>query len=145
MKKFLVMATLMVAALSVSAQEYDWAVGLRGGLGGIGVAAKKNLDKNAIEGTIFFNGAYLGVEGDYLWQKPVIADGFHLYYGAGANVGFGRNYLGVTAMGVVGLEYRIPINFPLAVSLDYRPGLGVSSAGLFPVYTNINLGVKYCF
>ena len=145
MKKFLVMATLLVATLSVSAQDYDWAVGIRGGLGGFGISAKKNLEKNAVEGTVFFNNGYFGIEGDYLWQKPVISEDFHLYYGAGANVGLGSGYFGATAMGVVGLEYRIPINFPLAVSLDYRPGVGVSSAGVFPVYTSFNLGIKYCF
>ena len=141
MKKFLVMAALMVATLSVSAQNYDWAVGLRGG-GFSGITAKKNMGANAIEAGVSFGGG-LNVEGTYQWQQPVIADGFHLYYGAGASVGLGGS-LSLAAEGVVGLEYRLPINFPLAVSLDYRPALYLLPA-VNPYFGNFGFGIKYCF
>ena len=55
------MAALMVATLTVSAQDYNWAVGVRGG-GFSGITAKKNLDKNALEfGASFGVGNYLMV------------------------------------------------------------------------------------
>ena len=143
MKKFLMMAALMVATLTVSAQDYDWAVGLRGG-GFSGLTAKKNMGANAIEaGLSLYNGGFT-IDGVYEWQQPVIADGFSLYYGAGAYANIWGGYFGLGAEGVVGLEYRLPINFPLAISLDYRPGInligGVNFWG-----GNFGFGVKYCF
>ena len=144
MKKFLVMAALMVATLSVSAQDYNWAAGVR--LGGFsGITAKKNLGANALEfGASWGLGNYLTVDGVYEWQQPVITDGFHLYYGAGAYVGLFANSFCLGAEAVVGLEYRLPINFPLAISLDYRPGLNILP-GVAPNWGNCALGVKYCF
>lgn len=144
MKKFLVMAALMVATLSVSAQDYNWAAGVR--LGGFnGITAKKNLGANALEfGASWGLGDYLTVDGVYEWQQPVITDGMHLYYGAGAYVGLFANSFCLGAEAVVGLEYRLPINFPLAVSLDYRPGLNILP-NVRPNWGNCALGIKYCF
>ena len=138
------MAALMVATLSVSAQDYDWAAGLR--LGGFnGVTAKKNLGANALEfGASWGLGNYLTVDGVYEWQQPVITDGMHLYYGAGVYVGLFAKSFCLGAEGVVGLEYRLPINFPLAVSLDYRPGLNILP-GIGFNWGNCALGIKYCF
>ena len=144
MKKFFLMAALMVATLSVSAQDYDWAAGLR--LGGFnGVTAKKNLGANALEfGASWGLGNYLTVDGVYEWQQPVIGEGFHFYYGAGAYTNLGNQYFGLGAEGVAGLEYRIPIDFPLAVSLDYRPLLNIVG-GFGADLVNFSFGVKYCF
>ena len=138
------MAALMVATLSVSAQDYNWAAGVR--LGGFnGATLKKNLGANALEfGVAWGLGDYITVDGVYEWQKPVITDGMHLYYGAGAYVGLFANSFCLGAEGVVGLEYRLPINFPLAISLDYRPGLNIlPRIGFNP--GNVGLGIKYCF
>ena len=143
MKKFFLMAALMVATLSVSAQDYNWAVGLRGG-GFSGLTGKKNMGTTAIEAGLSLYGGGLAIDGVYEWQKPVITDGMHLYYGAGAYVNVTKGYFGLGAEGVVGLEYRIPINFPLAVSLDYRPGINLLG-GVHFWGGNFGLGVKYCF
>ena len=81
------MAALMVATLTVSAQDYNWAVGVRGG-GFSGLTVKKNNGGNALEFGASWNwNNNINVDGVYLWQQPVIADGFTLYYGAGAYVG----------------------------------------------------------
>ena len=146
MKKFLMMAALMVATLTVSAQEYNWAAGLRShGYKGAVLTAKKYLDKNAIEFGVATNlASYVHVEADYLWQQPVIGEGFTLYYGAGAKVGLGDNSLTLGAEAVVGLEYQIP-NVPLAVSVDYRPGLGLLPELPDPDFVNFGVGLKYCF
>ena len=48
MKKFLMMAALMVATLTVSAQDYNWAVGARAGAFS-GLTVKNNNGSNAIE------------------------------------------------------------------------------------------------
>lgn len=143
MKKFLVIAALLVATLTVSAQEYNWAAGLR--LGGFsGLTLKKYQEKNALEfGASWGVGNYLTVDGVYEWQQPVIADGFTLYYGAGAYLGLAGQAFFLGAEGVVGLEYQLP-EFPMAFSLDYRPGLNIMP-GLGFNAINFGLGVKYCF
>ena len=143
MKKFLMMAALMVATLTVSAQDYDWAVGLRGG-GFSGLTAKKNMDATAIEAGLSFYGGGLAIDAVYEWQTPVFTDGMHLYYGAGAYTNIYKGYFGLGVEGVVGLEYRLPINFPLAISLDYRPGLNLlGGVGFWG--GNFGFGVNYCF
>ncbi len=147
MKKFLMMAALLVATLTVSAQDYNWAVGVRGG-GFSGLTVKKNNGGNALEFGASWNwNNNINVDGVYLWQQPVIADGFTLYYGAGAYVGMweheAASAFALGAEGVVGLEYKIP-SVPLAFSFDYRPGINVlpSVAGNL---INFGLGVKFCF
>ena len=142
MKKFLVMATLLVATLTVSAQEYNWAVGVRVGEFS-GITAKKNNGSNALEFSASLSQAGLTADGVYLLQQPVITDGFHAYYGGGAYVGLYSNALALGAEAVVGLEYQIP-SLPMAVSLDYRPAINVVPAVGFNFY-NFGLGVKYCF
>lgn len=142
MKKFFVMAALLVSTLAVSAQEYNWAVGVRAG-GFSGLTAKKNNGNNALEFGASFSTVGLNVDGVYLWQQPVITDGFNLYYGAGAYVGLYNDAFALGAEGVVGLEYQIP-NVPLAFSLDYRPAINVIPGVGFNFY-NFGLGIKYCF
>lgn len=145
MKKFLMMAALLVATLTVSAQDYNWAVGIRSwGIDGASLTGKKILGSNAIEAGLSYHNGFGGVDAVYEWQEPVIAEGFHLYYGAGAYVNLAKKYFGLGAEVVVGLEYRIPINFPLAVSLDYRPALNLIG-GFDPNFWNFGIGLKYCF
>ena len=144
MRKFLVMAALLVATLTVSAQDYNWAVGLRNyGVNGLTLTGKKNMGSNAIEAGLSFGGG-VSIDAVYEWQTPVFTDGMHLYYGAGAYTNIYKGYFGLGVEGVVGLEYRLPINFPLAISLDYRPGLNLLG-GVHFWGGNFGFGVKYCF
>lgn len=143
MKKFLMMAALLVATLTVSAQDYNWAVGARAGAFS-GLTVKNNNGSNAIEiGASWDFNQFLSVDGVYLWQQPVIADGFSFYYGAGPYVGLWDKAFALGAEGVVGLEYKIP-SVPIAFSLDYRPGINVLP-DLNPNLVNFGLGVKFCF
>ena len=145
MKKFLMMAALLVATLTVSAQDYNWAVGVRTwGIEGGSLTAKKTLGSNAIEAGLVLRSGLVGVDAAYEWQEPIIGEGFHLYYGAGAYVNLAKKYFGLGAEAVVGLEYRVPINFPLAVSLDYRPAINLIG-GVEGNFWNFGLGLKYCF
>ena len=129
-------------ALTVSAQDYNWAVGVRGG-GFSGLTVKKNNGSNALEAGVSMGSLGLNVDGVYLLQQPVITDGFSLYYGGGAYVGLYSEALAVGAEGVVGLEYQIP-GAPIAFSIDYRPAISVIPNVGFNFY-NFGLGVKYCF
>ena len=144
MKKFLMMAALMVATLTVSAQDYNWAVGVRGGGANSGLTVKKNNGANAWEATADWGYEnYLRAQGLYLWQQPVITDGFNLYYGVGGYGGAWGQKLGIGAEAVVGLEYKIPA-VPIALSIDYRPNIGVLPSFGFG-YSDIGFGVKFCF
>lgn len=143
MKKFLVMATLLVATLTISAQEYNWAVGVRAG-GFSGLTVKKNNGATALEfGASWDMNNYLSVDGVHLWQQPVITEGFNLYYGVGPYIGLWDKSFALGAEGVVGLEYQIP-NVPIAFSLDYRPGINILPS-VNPNFVNFGFGVKFCF
>jgi hypothetical protein len=51
-------------------------------------------------------------------------------------VGFGIN-------GIVGLEYRLPDNIPLAISLDLKPFLEIDTRGDAGVAIDPGLGIKF--
>lgn len=143
MKKFLMMAALMVATLTVSAQEYNYAAGIR--LGGFeGATFKMYQEKTAIEfGAAWGIGGYLIADAVYELQQPVINEDFTFYYGAGPYLGLFTNSFLLGAEAVIGLEYQIP-NVPIAISLDYRPGLNILKEIDFNP-GNVGLGIKYCF
>lgn len=151
MKKVLLIAVLMVSALTVKAQEYSQAIGLRGGAEFAGVTYKMYMGSNALDftGNWRFGETYssLSLQGLYEFNYD-LADNLDWYWGLGAHVGVwgdntnhGSLWLGVD--GVVGLEYQIPV-VPLAISLDYRPAFNVlpsTSAG----FGDIGFGLKFCF
>lgn len=89
MKKFLLVFSLLCAtsALSVKAQDYNWAIGVRGGETATGITVKHHFDPaNGLEGIIDFA---KGVNVYALYERhiPVITNGFHFYYGGGLNMG----------------------------------------------------------
>ena len=90
MKKLMVIAVLMVSALAVNAQDYNWAIGVRGGWENAGLTLKKGMGGTALDftGTWDFRSDFtrLKVQGLYEWQQP-LADGLDWYYGLGAHVG----------------------------------------------------------
>ena len=122
MKKFLLVFSLLCAtsALSVKAQDYNWAIGVRGGETATGITVKHHFDPaNGLEGIIDFA---KGVNVYALYERhiPVITNGFHL-----------------------GLEYKIP-KIPLAVSVDYKPCLNFAGYTGFRAL-DFGLGVKVAF
>lgn len=147
MKKFFLAAALLIASVTVFAQDYNWAVGLRGGVDGGGITIKRNFGASAIDGTVrmAWEG---GIAGDVLYEfnVPVIADGFNFYYGAGLCAALASKVLALGVEGVVGLEYKIPVA-PIAISLDYRPAIVVSTGDgtLGYGYTGVGLGIKFTF
>lgn len=97
--------------------------------------------------------------GLYQWVRP-IDSGLQWYYGFGGGVGsvdFGYRYnnnnepfqpdggLFVLAAGDIGIEYNF--DFPLLLSLDFRPEIGVVGYGDFSdnFDFDIALGVRYQF
>jgi len=159
MKKYLTVLLLCLACLGAKAQDYNWAIGIRGGLNDSGVNIKHILsDYNALELTYNFQyprdrmlrASVLSLL--YEWNVPVITDGFLFYYGLGAHIGaatmskedsnnYGSIALGLA--GVVGLEYQL-YSAPVAFSLDYRPFLNMLPQ-VRGFIGNVGLGVKLCF
>ena len=94
MKKYLILLLLSLACIGLRAQDYNWAIGVRGGVNDSGVTLKHILsDYNGLEFTYNYQygrdnmirASVLSLL--YEWNVPIIDDGFLLYYGLGAHVG----------------------------------------------------------
>jgi hypothetical protein len=149
MKKILILVAATLFTASISAQEYQKAIGARLG-STLGVTYKQFLsERNAFEilGDLYVanSNLSLGVSGLYLWQWNINdAPGLSWFTGPGATAGlvFGNNTnFNFAVAGMIGLEYKF--NIPLALSIDLNPrwyflngyGLGWSGA----------LSVRYTF
>ena len=89
MKKIAVLLTILslTAVTGLSAQNYNWAIGVRGGVTASGITVRHNFDPvNSIEGMLDFAQGF-NVYALYERNVPVIASGFNFYYGAGVNIG----------------------------------------------------------
>lgn len=156
MKKIILMAA-MVLGFAVAAAAQPRAIGGRLG-NGVEVSYQHTLGSNFIEadlGLIGF-GANINLNAVYNWMiaQPQWTDrgewGF--YAGAGAGLGGGSvskvGYFNIGAVGQVGLEYTFW--FPLQLSIDIRPQLGVvavkgAGAGLYFDSWCPALSVRYRF
>ena len=164
MKKLVLVAAILLAAVSAKAQDYNWAAGVRGGGTASGVNIKHILsDGNAFELSFDYlypytqdNGTRQNagkvLTGFYEWNAPLQNDSFIFYAGFGGHVGAAsktkslendpvtRFLVGID--GVAGIEYKIP-NFPIAFSIDWRPFF--EFATMNPRLYNAGIGVKLCF
>lgn len=149
MKKLLIAlsALFLLAATELSAQNYNWAIGVRGGVTATGISVRHNFDPaNSIEGILDFMQGF-NVYALYERNIPVIQQGFSFYYGAGVNLGSWdhrhENKFTFGINGIVGLEYKIE-SVPLAFSLDYKPNLNVIGKTGFHA-ADFGLGIKVAF
>lgn len=146
MKKLICLCVMAVASITIlSAQDYNWAVGVRfgGEMGGASVKYKFNA-ANGIEAIVaapWNNGVLL--TGLYQRYIPVIGRGFHFYYGFGAHVGEWYNKFTLGIDGIAGLEYKFD-DIPLALSFDYRPMFNVAGWHNFQM-ADFALGVRITF
>ncbi len=160
MYRFLIGTTIFLMVFFAQAQEIaDNTIGLRfGNNDGLGVEIsyqKAILETNRIEvGLAWRSGKNYNafkLTGTYQWLFPIESiSGMNWYVGAGGGLGswsVKNNYTGESgtflfAAGDIGLEYKF--EFPLLISLDFRPELG------FVSYNNnlgldIALGARYVF
>ena len=166
-KRLLFLSVILLAA-SLEAQEIsDHALGLRlGDSDGFGaeISYQKQIKRtNRLEldfgwrDSRRFNAFKL--TGVYQWVRP-IEGSFNWYYGFGGGLGsvsFERTFdnnnepfdpdggLFIFAAGDVGIEYNF--DFPLLLSLDFRPEFGVVGFGNFSdnFDFDVALGVRYQF
>ena len=152
MKKIIVLAAVILG-FSVAAAAQPRAIGFRIGNGGE-ISYQHTLGQNFLEVDgglgLGFDGVFnIGATGIYNFMiaQPQWTDrgewGF--YAGPGASVGLGlgeANYLTLAAAGMVGLEYTFW--FPLQLSVDIRPMVGISVADGVSFYRNGLLGFSPC-
>lgn len=151
MKKVIMIAVLLVSALAVNAQDYNWAIGLRGGMEkNAGITVKKGMDGSAWDftGNWYLGGEHSRLNLQALYELQYTLTGpLDWYWGVGGHVGTwsdanaAKLWLGLDA--VIGLELKIP-NVPLALSLDYRPGFNFIPE-TSPAYGDVAFGLKFCF
>jgi hypothetical protein len=131
MKKVLVVVLIAVLAFSFAYSES--LAGLRGGVrSGVSYRMPMGEGDNALEALLTYN-AGLIVTGMYQWHKPLEIgeiEGLSWYFGGGAHVGISWFWTKAFALGldgIVGVEYDLEglINFPLRISLDYKPAFDI--------------------
>lgn len=153
MKKCIVLVAALILSVSAFAQNYKSAAGIKLGYD-VSLSYKTFISsENALDfGANFtlFKPGYFGVNasGYYEWDNPISSvDGLSWYYGVGANIGIAIAEdvapLYASVNGIIGLEYKIA-NLPLAISLDWTPGLRLTQ-GLGFAYGGGGLGIKYTF
>jgi hypothetical protein len=156
----LVALILICGCYSVHAQ-YTTAVGIRvGGTSGVTI-------KHAYRPTMMFEGIVGGFGNGFsltgLIEKNTRAfnePGFNWYYGGGAHVSvyngrrdrFGRevyygdgNDVGFGINGIIGLEYRMPDDVPIAFSFDFKPFVEITTGGDAGFALDPAIGIKFIF
>lgn len=138
MKKIVLALTLIISMTALSyAQDYQTAVGIRGGLSN-GITAKKFLgDKSAVEGILSTRWSGFNITGLYEIHSDNAFDVERLnwYYGVGGHIGFwngtyttwgtaGTSYTVIGIDGIIGMEYNF-MEIPINISLDWKPALNL--------------------
>jgi hypothetical protein len=158
----LVVTLLVLISLGNSgfAQSYTTAIGLRVG-GTTGFTVKHAINPTtAVEGIVggFSNGfSITGLVEHH--TRAFDERNFNWYYGGGAHLAvynggrynrFGREVdydsrsdIGIGINGIVGLEYRMPDNVPIAFSVDLKPFIEFTSGGNVGFALDPSIGIKF--
>ncbi len=140
---------------------YKTSLGIR--IGGTSGATVKHFFRpaTAVEGILGTFGNGFSLTG--LIEKNAQAfdvEGLNWYYGGGAHIAFyngnryygveGRNVhyrdshdVGIGINGIIGLEYMLPDEIPVAFSLDLKPFIEIDSDGDVGVAPDLALGIKF--
>ena len=133
-RKKIILVAALVLGFTAAAVAQPRAVGLRGGYG-VEATYQHTLGANFLEANLGLNGFNaLNVAATYNWmlvQPDWTSKGeWGVYAGPGAALGLGLgegSTFNVAVAGQVGLEYTFW--FPLQLSLDIRPQLGLAAGG----------------
>ena len=137
MKKLIIVLAIFISVFSgAKAQDYENAIGLRGGLFS-GLTFKHFIsNKAALEGLLETRWGGFNITGLYeVHANAFDVDRLNWYYGAGANIGFysgkntpwgtlGTSYSLIGIDGILGIEYNIP-DIPINISIDCKPVLSL--------------------
>ncbi|MBR1631263.1 MAG: hypothetical protein IJ680_05340 [Paludibacteraceae bacterium] len=153
MKKKVLLMTIMLVAAWVGMSAAPRAIGGRIGYGvefsyehGLGESNMISIDA----GLPGFNGLHAVGTYDWIFNiKSWSGKGeWNWYPGVGAGVGIwdlgDPNFL-IGVAGRIGIEYNFW--FPLQLSLDYRPVIGIAGSGFYDqgLISGIDLGIRYRF
>ena len=131
MKKIILVAALVLGFAAAAAAQ-PRAIGIRGGFGA-GVSYQHTVGANFIDADLGFgNGLNLAATYNWMLAQPqwTSRGEWGVYAGPGAALGLGfgdASFFNVGVAGEVGLEYTFW--FPLQLSVDIRPQLGLVTAG----------------
>ena len=147
MKKSILFACILtMLSVSLKAQEYKTAVGIRLGPTSPAIAPGFTIkhflnEKNAVEGLMSVGNGF-GLCGLYEWHHPIPSvEHLQWFVGAGGYLAFRDSDTFVGAAGIVGLDYKFA-EIPLNISLDWKPELNlVSEVG----YEGAGVGVSARF
>ena len=146
----LIFSVLLLAGMAVaaSAQVEGKALGLRFGNAGEITYQHPLSDINRLEVNLGFGswkdgGAYLS--GIYQWVNDLseLQDGFNWYYGVGGALGVFNSGFSAGVVGDVGIEYNF--DFPLQLSLDWRPGLYLVPGKMHLGWDGVALSARWRF
>jgi opacity protein-like surface antigen len=155
MKK-VALSLLFVLSLmgAVQAQDISKAIGIRAGAGAEISYQHPLSDANRLEADLGLggwgeHGGFL-LSGLYHWVFN-INNGLNWYVGPGLQLGSvyyesdnkWENGLGIGIAGQIGIEYNF--DFPLQLSLDYRPDWFIIPSAKGMGYDGIALGIRYKF
>ncbi len=128
-------ALLMLTAFT-NAQDYNTAIGLRGGLYN-GFTIKHFIgEKAALEGIAETRWRGFNVTGLYeIHNQAFDVEGLNWYWGVGAHLGFwdgtdvtwiddNNAYTLIGVDGIIGMEFNFP-TVPINVSVDYKPAMNL--------------------
>jgi hypothetical protein len=168
LKPVLLTVLLMIATTFSFAQyatayqrPYKTALGVR--VGGTSGVTLKHFYSNsmAFEGLIGVFGNGFSLTGLVEKHKNAFdAVGLNWYYGAGAHLAFyngnpyykvgGRNVgehdyqdVAIGVNGIIGLEYTLPDDIPVAFSFDFKPFVEIDNDGDVAVAPDLALGIKF--
>jgi len=151
-----VLFIILLTSMSLKAQDYSTALGVRGGFFS-GISFKHFVSRtDAIEGIVAFHHRGLMVAGMYQRHANAFdAPGLYWYYGGGAHAGFYErrntpwfpgsstgNISTFGVMGALGLEYNI-YDIPITVGVDLTPAFNIISHTGFWMGAGITL--RYTF
>ncbi len=151
MKKILIILAALTISVSAFSQSYKNAIGLRLGYD-FAITYKANLsESNFLDFGVNLHpwgGFGVNVYGFYDWNFNISGvDGLSWYVGPGVTLGYWGGFA-ASINGIIGLEYKFA-NIPLALSVDYAPGIGfyAGGGGFHIGYSGYigGLGVKYTF
>jgi hypothetical protein len=151
MKKIIIVAALVLGFAAAAAAQ-PRAIGLRGGYGAE-LSYQHTMGANFVEADLglVMDGLNVAATYNFMIAQPQWTDrgewGFYAGPGAAVGLGLGENsHLNVAVAGQVGLEYTFW--FPLQLSIDLRPQLGLGFADKATMYFGgwcPALGVRYKF
>lgn len=148
MRKLILIFALAMSMIgtTIRAQVTDKAIGLRFGYSGAEISYQQPLGTaNRLELDLGINNWGLGLNGIYqwVWNLTSEVDGLKWYAGVGGNLGLHTySNFGLGVVGQIGIEYNF--DFPLQLSLDYRPGIYIIPT-VYGIYDGVCLSARYRF